>query len=124
MKREIIFYNAKLKERARELRNNATPMEKKLWIYLKGKQIEGFDFHRQKPINQFIVDFYCAELKLVIEIDGSIHIGKEEADKERQEIIEKFHINFLRFTNDEVKNNMEGVIQTIKTWIRSQEHTP
>ena len=118
MRREIVFYNPKLKERARELRNNPTPMEKQLWIYLKGKQLEGFDFHRQKPINNFIIDFYCSELKLAIEVDGSIHIGREQEDKERQEIIEHFGISFLRFTNDQVKNNIEVVIQTIKIWIK------
>jgi very-short-patch-repair endonuclease len=118
LRREIIEYNHKLKERARELRNNATPMEKKLWQFIKGKQIEGFDFHRQKPINNFILDFYCCELKLAIEIDGSSHIGKEDYDRERQNIIEKYGISFLRFTNNDVKNNLDGVIATIIKWIK------
>ncbi len=117
LRREIIKYKPELKERAREFRNNATPMEKRLWKYLKGKKLEGFDFHRQRPVNNFIVDFYCSELKLAIEIDGSSHIGKEEADMERQSIIESFGITFLRFTNTEVENNTNGVIQSIKYWI-------
>ncbi|MFN4152426.1 MAG: endonuclease domain-containing protein, partial [Candidatus Sericytochromatia bacterium] len=90
MRREIIEYNQNLKERARSLRNNATTMEKKLWQFIKGKQIEGFDFHRQKPINNFILDFYCCKLKLAIEIDGSSHLVKENYDRERQNIIEKY----------------------------------
>ena len=113
MRREIIEYNPNLKERAREFRNNPTPMEKKLWTFLKDKQINGFDLRRQKPIKNFIVDFYCSELKLAIEVDGSIHIGKEEADFERQKIIESYGIKFLRFTNAEVDKNIESVIETI-----------
>jgi very-short-patch-repair endonuclease len=66
-----------LVEQARELRNNCTQPEKILWQRLKGKQIRGFDFHRQKPLIYYIVDFYCTPLKLAIEIDGNIHNQEE-----------------------------------------------
>ena len=79
-KRKIIPYNPKLKKLARKLRNKSTKSEVLLWNYLKGRQIKGFDFHRQKPIGNYIVDFYCSELLLAIEIDGESHYGNEEKD--------------------------------------------
>jgi len=118
MKREIIPYNPKLKEYARNLRNNSTLSEAILWRYLKGKQL-GYDFHRQKPIDNFIVDFYCNELKLAIEIDGITHNFKMEKDKKRQLKIESYGINFLRFTEQEIRNNIEGVMSVIENWIRT-----
>ncbi|HPI21340.1 MAG TPA: DUF559 domain-containing protein [Candidatus Kapabacteria bacterium] len=116
MKREIIPYSPKLKEYARNLRNNSTLSEAILWRYLKGKQL-GYDFHRQKPIDNYIVDFYCNELKLAIEIDGITHNFKMEKDKKRQLKIESFGINFLRFTEQEIRNNIDGVISVIENWI-------
>ena len=117
MRRNIIPYLPELKELAREKRNNPTVSEKLLWQRLKGKQLNCFNFDRQKPINNFIVDFYCPDLKLVIEIDGGSHIGKEVADDERQKILESFEIKFLRFTNDDVIQNIEGVLETISSFI-------
>jgi very-short-patch-repair endonuclease len=73
MRRAIIPYNPKLKEHARVLRNNSTKSEIYLWKYLKGRQRLGFDFHRQKPIDNYIVDFYCCDLFLAIELDGITH---------------------------------------------------
>ena len=87
MKRKIIPYNPKLKLIARKLRNNSTKSEALMWNFLKGKQIRGCDFHRQKPIGNFIVDFYCSELLLAIEIDGESHYGNEEKDLKRQKEI-------------------------------------
>ncbi len=72
-KRKIIPYNPKLKELARQLRNNSTKSEIILWLKLKGKQVYGYDFHRQKPIDNFILDFFCNELTLAIEVDGYSH---------------------------------------------------
>ncbi|UCE08581.1 MAG: endonuclease domain-containing protein, partial [bacterium] len=94
----IIPYNPKLKERARQLRKNPTFSEKILWQALRRKQL-GYEFHRQVPIDQFIVDFYCHELLLVIEIDGISHDSNEAKtnDHQRQSIIEKYGIAFLRF---------------------------
>ena len=67
-----------LKEKARELRNNSTTSEIKLWMYLKNKQMLGYDFHRQKPLDEYIVDFFCNELMLAIEIDGLSHYNSEK----------------------------------------------
>jgi len=77
-RREIIPYNHKLKELARKLRNDSTLSEIMLWNYLNGKQMLGYDFDRQRPIDNYIVDFYCKDLKLAIEIDGESHFGKDQ----------------------------------------------
>jgi very-short-patch-repair endonuclease len=119
MRRKIIFYNPKLKQRAKNLRNNSTLSEVLLWKYLKGKQIKGYDFHRQKPIDNYIVDFFCPELMLALEIDGVSHIGKEKDiyDRERQKLLESFGVKFLRFNDIDVKKNIEGVLMKIEGWI-------
>ncbi len=120
MKRSIIPYNPKLKKIARILRNNSTLGEVLLWKKLRNKQMLGYDFHRQKPIDQFIVDFFCNELNLAIEIDGGSHETDEayEKDKKRQEHLENIGIKFLRFKESEVRNNMRGVLDAIENWIR------
>jgi len=81
----------------------------------------GYDFHRQKPIDKYIVDFFCNELMLVIEIDGIRHEGREKYDKQRQEELEDMGINFLRFDDDEVFYNIEKVLSTIENWIKTHE---
>lgn len=117
MKRVIIPYNPELKAKARELRNKSTTTEIKLWKHLKGKQMCGYDFHRQKPIGEFIVDFFCCELNLAIEIDGISHIGREKYDAFRQAELEKRGVKFLRFKNEEVFYNLNKVITDIEKWI-------
>jgi very-short-patch-repair endonuclease len=117
MRRKIIPYNPKLKEKARHLRNNSTFTEIMLWQQIKGKQIKGYDFHRQKPLDQFIVDFFCNELMLAIEVDGESHYGNEEHDKKRQKRLEEFGISFLRFDDMEIRHNLDGVIKRIEEWI-------
>ncbi|HED38219.1 MAG TPA: DUF559 domain-containing protein [Ignavibacteria bacterium] len=116
-RRKIIPYNPALKEKARYLRNNSTLSEVLLWKYLKGKLMCGFDFHRQKPLDNYIVDFFCNELLLAIEIDGDSHIGKEKYDKIRQKRLEGLGVKFLRFADLDVKKNMNGVLETIEDWI-------
>ena len=118
MPSEIIPYNPSLKELARELRNNPTPPEKHLWRFLRRRQIQGLEFHRQVPIDQFIVDFYCHELRLAIEIDGSSHENAELEDGIRQKKIESFGVAFLRFENQEVMSKTEWVLQEITKWIK------
>jgi very-short-patch-repair endonuclease len=83
-----IHYNPRLKETARMLRKNMTLGEILLWKELKGKKLLGYDFHRQKPIDDYVFDFYCPMLKLIVEIDGDSHDGKEEADRLRQTKLE------------------------------------
>ena len=100
---EIIKYKPYLKDFSRKLRSESTLSEVLLWNKLKRKQINGYSFLRQKPIDNFILDFYCKELKLALEIDGDSHIGQEERDLERQRIIESYNITFLKFSDLEIK---------------------
>ena len=107
-------YNRQLVETAKELRKNMTPAEKRLWSgYLRTFK---FRILRQKPINNFIVDFFCAQLKLVIEVDGESHFTDEgkDYDWERTQILEGYGLKVLRFTNDEVLQDWEGVCRRIE----------
>jgi len=101
------------------LRNNMTLSEVLLWNQLKDKQLLGYDFHRQKPIDEFVVDFFCPKLLLAIEIDGDSHEGRLESDSERQRDIEKFGVRFLRFSDEAVKQNLAGVVDAIADWIET-----
>jgi very-short-patch-repair endonuclease len=118
-RREIIGYEGYLKELARKLRQNMTLGEVLLWQRLKRKQMRGYDFDRQRPIDRYIVDFYCKDLKLAIEIDGSSHDGEEAKinDDIRQERLESLGVRFLRFNDLDVKRNMEMVLNSIDRWI-------
>ena len=114
-------YNPALKEKARYLRNNSTLSEVLLWKHLRNKQMMGYDFDRQKPIDDFIIDFFCDELKLAIEIDGASHIDNEDKDEDRQNKLEQYGIKFLRFSNFEVKKNIQGVLYAIEGWIEENK---
>ncbi len=106
-------YNPKLVERAKELRKNMTKAERKLWYdYLRNFKHR---VYRQRPIDQFIVDFYCPELKLVIEIDGDSHNSENAQiyDLERTQILEGYGLTVIRFTNQEILTNFEGVCEVI-----------
>lgn len=110
-----MYYGAKPKtfERARKLRKNMTNAEKNLWSKLRKNQLLGFKFHRQHPIDIYIADFYCHNAKLAIEIDGEIHKYQKEKDKSRTNELEKLGIKEIRFTNEDVLNNIELVIAKI-----------
>ena len=112
---EFKYNNPKIKSRRQNLRNDAPKAEQLLWHHLKSKHLHDFKFRRQYSIGPFIVDFYCPELRLAIEIDGDSHFqeGAQEYDKRRQKYIEKFNIKFLRFNNIDVYQNMDGVLETI-----------
>ena len=88
-----------------------------LWNRLKNKQLLGYDFDRQKPIGHYIVDFFCKDLSLAIEIDGSSHNFKRERDQFRQNVLEKLGVNFIRFWDSEVKNDLVSVIEKLTAWI-------
>jgi very-short-patch-repair endonuclease len=124
IRRKIIQYDPGLKVLAKELRRNMTLSEVLLWNELKQKKILGYDFDRQRPIGNYIVDFYCKELFLAIEIDGNTHIYRYDYDEERQGILEKMGIHFLRFEDIEVKKNMNNVISVIHDWIKKNQPTP
>jgi len=110
-----IHNHPKLKQKRKDLRNNSTPAEIRLWKYLRNKQLNNRKFRRQHSIGNFIVDFYCPFEKLVIEIDGSIHTNviNEEYDANRTKILNSLNIKVIRFTNDEIFNNLENVISKI-----------
>ena len=126
-RRKVIPYNPKLKEYARELRNNSTKSEIFLWLKLKNKQFYGYDFHRQKPIDNYILDFYCYELLLAIEVDGYSHQFLEvyNKDKVKEKRMNKLGIAVLRFSDEEVQKDMENVLRAIEQYITEfEEHTP
>jgi very-short-patch-repair endonuclease len=111
----MTFYNPDLKPYSKNLRNNMTEAENRLWYYLRNRQLKGYRFYRQKIIGNYIVDFYCPALKLVIEVDGSQHysIAGTEDDRMRDEFFRNYGLRVLRFNNLEVLHNLEGVIETI-----------
>ena len=111
-RRRIIPYNPRLKELAKKLRKQGILSEVLLWNELKGKKL-GFDFHRQKPVLEYIVDFYCNELDLVIEIDGCSHNDKYNEDKIRQTELEKLGLNVLRYYDGDVKQNLTSIVDHI-----------
>jgi very-short-patch-repair endonuclease len=114
---------AKLLERARELRKNAAQAEQILWHALRNRQLNGLKFRRQHPIGRFILDFYCPEKRLAVEIDGGQHAEPEQRmyDEARTAALAKQGITVLRFRNDEIINHLEGVLQTL---LNAAENTP
>jgi len=103
-------------EKARLLRLNATSAEQELWKYIRKRQLDGLRFRRQHPVDQFILDFYCHESCLAIELDGEVHNYREQKmyDKEREIIIAGFGIRIIRFKNEEVFNSLDTVLSKIK----------
>ena len=125
MKRKIIPYKPKLKYTARMLRKNMTLSEILLWQEIKGKRVLGYNFNRQRPIDNYIVDFYCKDLQLAIEIDGESHYyeGAHERDVKRQNKLESLGVRFLRIDDDLVKQDINIVIELIREWILSKGPT-
>ena len=113
----LIFNRNEHKIKRKALRENASKQEKLLWNYLQNRRIAGYKFIRQYSIDKYVVDFYCPKAKLVIEIDGSSHDGREDYDKAREEMISSLEINILRFTNDQVENHLERVLQEITDYL-------
>jgi len=118
-----IYYNPNLKEFARQLRNNSTKSEIKLWMCLKGKQMYGYDFHRQKPIDEYIVDFFCNKLKLAIECDGYSHqiVKVWEKDNKKTRRLNELGIEVIRFSDDEVLKDTDNVLRVIEDCIERFE---
>jgi very-short-patch-repair endonuclease len=100
---------------ARYLRKNTTPAEQRLWSKLRRRQIEDCRFRRQVPLGSFVVDFACLERKLLIEVDGGLHPGREAYDAQRTRWLELHGYRVLRFQNSQVMWNIEGVVQTIRS---------
>ena len=111
----MLKYNPQLKTKARSLRAGLTDAEQRLWGRLRGKQILGIQFYRQKPIGNYIVDFYAPTARLVIEVDGAQHLDAAQAryDRRRSEYLEKLGLKVLRFDDRQVLLEPESVVQVI-----------
>jgi very-short-patch-repair endonuclease len=115
-----MFYGAKraIFQNAFEMRKEMTVEEKKLWLRLNKNQL-GVRFKAQHPIDIFIVDFYCHKFKLVLEIDGEIHLSQKEYDEGRTAELERCGLKVIRFKNEEILNDIEIVIEKIKRHINT-----
>ncbi len=121
-----IFNKASEKEKRRKFRKQMPKAESLLWQQLRGKQLNGFKFRRQFSVNQYVLDFYCPEAKLAIEVDGDSHFDDEamQYDRIRQQSIEALGIHFLRFTNDEVFQSLDEVLKKVLENIPSSAPLP
>jgi len=101
----------KLRERARRMRREPTEYEKRLWRHLSGSQLGGFKFRRQAAIPPFVADFFCPARGLIVEVDGETHVAMDDA--KRDALLAQRGFKTIRFTNDDVRDNMDGVLITI-----------
>ena len=122
-----MFYGASpsVFKKAKALRKNMTNAEKVLWNHLSNNKLNGKRFKPQHPMYSFIADFYCHELKLVIEVDGGIHNLPEnkQYDVNREYVLKEFGMEVIRFTNEEVANDIENVLQRIKVIIKQRDES-
>lgn len=119
-------YNSKLQQPANKLRKKMTKAEACLWKYaLRAGKMKGYQFRRQRPVLQYIADFMCKELKLVIEVDGLTHQWEEisEKDKQKTNALEQAGFKLVRFTDEEILKNMNAVIEIIKCVVEEREKT-
>jgi len=122
----MLRYNPHLKEKARRLRKNPTEGEQILWSRLRRKQVLGVQFYRQRPIGKYIVDFYAPRAKLVIEIDGSQHLGEEgvRKDKVRDKYLKGIGLKVLRFNSREVIKHTDEVLEVIYRVVEGRIKSP
>ena len=102
-----------LKIRSRQLRKEATPAEVSLWQILRNRKVTGLKFRRQQRLGRFVADFFCAEVKLVVELDGAVHENQADRDAAREEVLERGEVTILRFKNAEVLEDQKAVILRI-----------
>ena len=118
-----IYFGAKpeLLRIAGNLRHSMTQAERMLWEHLRNRKLSGFKFRRQHPFNEIILDFYCHDARLSIELDGNIHNDnyQKERDKERTLILNRFGIKELRFSNQEIENQIEKVLEKITAYLKT-----
>jgi very-short-patch-repair endonuclease len=119
MPNKILPYNSSLKHFARKLRNDSTLTEVLLWTQIKSRALR-VEFHRQVMIDKYIVDFYCHEIKLAIEIDGSTHENDEATVKDaaRQDLLEGLGVTFIRFSDRDIKTNINGCFQALQMQVQ------
>lgn len=115
-------YHSSLKPLSRQLRNNMTDAERRLWLRLRGKQVLGVPFYRQKPLASYIVDFYCPAASLVIEVDGSQHYeaSAQQYDREREQVLMDMGLLVLRFDNRQVLLETDSVMQRVFECVSSR----
>ncbi|MBI4932130.1 MAG: endonuclease domain-containing protein [Bacteroidetes bacterium] len=118
-----IEYDKDHKLLSRELRNNSTLGEILLWNQLKAGKMLGHKFNRQKPLGDYIVDFYCKKLNLVIEVDGYSHQFKTKKDLKRDKDLNEMGLSVLRFIEQQCKKDMLNVVRAIETWIEENQNT-
>ena len=123
MKKKFLWYHPMLKEYARQDRNKSTKSEVLFWMQVRNKQLRGYDFHRQKPVDYFILDFFCSRLMLGIELDGITH--HEDAviakDKIKEQRMNDLGITVLRFRDEEVYHHMQIVLLEIERFVDNFE---
>ena len=122
----MIRYNAKLKDPARTLRAHLTDSEQLLWSRLRRKQMLGIQFYRQKPLGHYVVDFYAPSVELVVEVDGSQHFtaGQKAYDQQRTAYLRGQGLRVLRFTNHEVLQETEAVVEAIYGAVMETKNPP
>ncbi len=108
-------------KRARELRAAQTAAERRFWELVRDRRIDGFKFRRQHRLGAFITDFYCAERRLVVEIDGGVHEGQREYDAARTAAINTMHLRLIRFTNDELSSSPDEVRNRLRQVLVERE---
>lgn len=118
----MLSYNANLKDKARQLRKNLTDSERALWSHLRNKQVLGIQFYRQKPLGDYIVDFFAPRAKLVVEVDGSQHLvgNPVEKDRIRDGYLASLGLKVLRFHSREVREESDAVVEAIFRVIEDQ----
>lgn len=127
MNESNLYYNKKLKGLARKLRKESTKAEVKLWSEaLRGKKMHGYSFLRQRPVLDYIADFMCKELMLIIELDGYSHGFDEmwKLDKIRQQKLEELGFTVLRFSDEEILNDLDNVMRSIEGWVLHHPPAP
>ena len=107
------------KDFRRQLRHDETPMERKLWKYLRNKQLDGLRFRQQHGFGPYIMDFYCPSIRLCIELDGEVHntVEQQAKDADRTVFLNQNRIYVLRLTNEEVDADIQGVLEKIRMFI-------
>src|SRR5262245_24270659 len=121
MRRRLIHNLTSSNSRRKQLQANLTPAEALLWTNLKSSNLEGKKFRRQHSIGPYIVDFFCPECRLVVELDGDAHMTETgaQADEQRTEFLKRFNVKVLRFENKDVFDNLEGVLAAIRECLRN-----
>ena len=110
-----------IRQKAKQLRRNSTDAERNLWFHIRNRQLEGWKFRRQLPVGQYIVDFACAELRIIVEIDGGQHAEQILYDLNRTKILQSKGYKVVRFWNNEVLGNIEGVLEALTLALSQRE---